>query len=144
MKFDNAGSGMYFQYEEDVECGVNHFTIPTEGGPKWAEITETAANKEAEVKSELAKEENVEKAVESGQRKRRFAQKGESQPEVNLVTKVPLDAQYLLMIGVIFQDEASVAKLDIEFKGPLGYLSAFEYPLLTFFKVSQVLTPTKN
>jgi len=134
MKFDNAGSGMYYQYEEDVKCNVNHFSIPTEGGPKWAEITETAANKEAEVKSELAKEENVEKAVESGQRKRRFSQKGESQPEVNLVTKVPLDAQYLLMIGVIFQDEASVANLQIEFEGPLGYLSAFEYPLLTFFK----------
>merc|ERR1711892_627616 len=102
MKFDNAGSGMYYQYEEDVKCNVNHFSIPTEGGPKWAEITETAANKEAEVKSELA--------------------------------KVPLDAQYLLMIGVIFQDEASVANLQIEFEGPLGYLSAFEYPLLTFFK----------
>ena len=55
--------------------------------------------------------------------------------DTHLVTTTPLDAQYLLMLTVDFKDEKSVAKLQIEFKGPLGYLSAMEYPLLTFFMV---------
>ena len=91
-----------------------------------------------EEKIEEAKEENLEKAVESGQRKRRspFVPSGTSIPDVNLVTKVPLDAQYLLMIGIMFEDANSEADLNIEFMGPLGYLSAMEYPLLTFYMVS--------
>ena len=58
--------------------------------------------------------------------------------EAHLVTTTPLDAQYLLMLTVDFKDADSVAKLQIEFKGPLGYLSAMEYPLLTFFMVRKL------
>ena len=58
--------------------------------------------------------------------------------DTHLVTTTPLDAQYLLMLTVDFKDEKSVAKLQIEFKGPLGYLSAMEYPLLTFFMVRKL------
>ena len=58
--------------------------------------------------------------------------------DTHLVTTTPLDAQYLLMLTVDFKDAESVAKLQIEFKGPLGYLSAMEYPLLTFFMVRKL------
>ena len=79
----------------------------------------------------------MEKAIETGQRKRRFVSGvDDKMPEANLVTKVPADAQYLLMIGILFLDDDSSANLEIEFKGPLGYLSAMEYPLLTFYMVS--------
>ena len=77
----------------------------------------------------------MEKAIETGQRKRRFVSGINDMPDINLVTKVPADAQYLLMIGILFLDDDSSAKLEIEFKGPLGYLSAMEYPLLTFYMV---------
>ena len=68
-------------------------------------------------------------------RKRRASEMSDT----HLVTKTPLDAQYLLLLTVDFKDEMSVAKLAIEFKGPLGYLSAMEYPLLTFFMVRKFI-----
>merc|ERR1711962_1237496 len=43
------------------------------------------------------------------------------------------------MLTVDFKDKESVAKLLIEFKGPLGYLSAMEYPLLTFFMIMTIV-----
>lgn len=93
-----------------------------------------------EEKIEEVKEENMEKAIETGQRKRRFVSGKNDMPDINLVTKVPADAQYLLMIGILFLDDDSSAKLEIEFKGPLGYLSAMEYPLLTFYMVRLILS----
>ena len=48
MKFDNTGSGMYFEYTEEVDCQSNHFTIPADG-PKWKEIVETTEDKKEEV-----------------------------------------------------------------------------------------------
>jgi len=136
MKFENSGSGMYFVYEEDVDCQSNHFNVPSSpDDPKWQQIDEKIQEKEAELeeKIEEVKEENMEKAIETGQRKRRFVSGKNDMPDINLVTKVPADAQYLLMIGILFLDDDSSAKLEIEFKGPLGYLSAMEYPLLTFY-----------
>ena len=82
----------------------------------------------------------MEKAIETGQRKRRFVSGINDMPDSNLVTKVPADAQYLLMIGILFLDDDSSAGLEIEFKGPLGYLSAMEYPLLTFYMVRLFLS----
>ena len=50
MKFENSGSGMYFVYEEDVDCQSNHFNVPASpDDPKWQQIDEKIQEKEAEV-----------------------------------------------------------------------------------------------
>ena len=50
MKFENSGSGMYFVYEEDVDCQSNHFNVPSSpDDPKWQQIDEKIQEKEAEV-----------------------------------------------------------------------------------------------
>ena len=51
------------------------------------------------------------------------------------LTRTIADSQYLLIIGVKFEDEKSSADLKIVMHGPKGYLSAHEYPLLNFYMV---------
>lgn len=141
-RFSDAGEGMYFVYEGEVGCDQNLLTFDTDNPPKWKEIEKSIEQEEQKIEDEIEdiKQDNIEKAEETGQRKRRAFKAPEgSIPEAHKITSVPLDAQYLLMIGIMFEDEKSVANLNIEFMGPLGYLSAMEYPLLTFFKIMTIV-----
>ena len=48
-------------------------------------------------------------------------------------------SKFLLIIGVTFLDDDSKADLQINFRGPKGYLSAAEYPLRNFYLVRRSL-----
>ena len=61
--------------------------------------------------------------------------RGLNTQDVKKITTTPNDSQYLLIVGVEFQDNSSSAGIIIIMKGPLGYLSASEYPLLNFYMV---------
>jgi len=139
MKFKEGGNGQWFSYEETVDCGHNHLS-PDPATAKWHQIKDRSPNPMDDMNAKLDAEEKAvaekEDAKEESKSRRRRASE---MSDTHLVTTTPLDAQYLLMLTVDFKDEKSVAKLQIEFKGPLGYLSAMEYPLLTFFMIMTIV-----
>lgn len=135
MRFESGGQGQYFEYEEEVDCGHNHLNAPSE--TKWHQIAAKPATPEEQIEQDVNDKINEKAAEKEGARKRRSDVIGMGPS--HLVTKTPLDAQYLLLLTIEFQDTKSKADLAIEFKGPLGYLSAMEYPLLTFFMIMTIV-----
>jgi hypothetical protein len=139
MKFKEGGNGQWFSYEETVDCGHNHLS-PDPATSKWHQIKALSPDPTDELNAKLDAEEKAvaekEDAKEEAKSRRR---RSSEMSDTHLVTTTPLDAQYLLMLTVDFKDTESVAKLQIEFKGPLGYLSAMEYPLLTFFMIMTIV-----
>ena len=70
--------------------------------------------------------------------------KGLKISDLKLLTTTQTDAQYLLIIGVKFEDKESSAELKILMHGPKGYLSAHEYPLLNFYMVKTQNNSAEN
>lgn len=157
LKFPQGGDGLYQKIEEELECGSSQLTDHSQEA--WKPINKEMEQYKEDIQSEIDgtkatrkrrdDEETKPQDVADGQvvltddggglvvgeKSESSDWKGLKTKDVKLITTTKADSQYLLIIGVKFMDEASSAELKIIMKGPKGYLSAHEYPLLNFYMV---------
>lgn len=157
LRFGEYGDGVYQKFDDEITCDGDQFT--DHSTDPWKKINKNMDDLKETIKSEAKGDEKSRKRRDTEDpSKPQDAAEGEAivtagdgsivlsktessdwnglnVNDVHKITTTPHDSQYLLIIGVKFLDEQSKAELKIIMKGPKGYLSAHEYPLLNFYMV---------
>ncbi|CAG5098339.1 Oidioi.mRNA.OKI2018_I69.XSR.g15579.t1.cds [Oikopleura dioica] len=133
MRKEDGGKGVYQKFEETISCNQNHLTDRSD--EPWQPIDQVF-NEKKEEDAKTRKRREGETDIDDTGNSISYRPSPHSLGDlskINTITTTDRDAQFLLIIGVTFLDDDSKADLQINFRGPKGYLSAAEYPLRNFY-----------
>jgi hypothetical protein len=135
MRKEDGGRGVYQKFEETISCSQNHLTDRSE--EPWQPVSKVFQNEETKTRKRREGETDI---VDAGNAIAYLPSPHSLHDlsPIHRITKTDRDAQFLLIIAINFVDDDSNANLQINFRGPKGYLTAAEYPLRNFYLVSLV------
>jgi hypothetical protein len=135
MRKEDGGRGVYQKFEETISCSQNHLTDRSE--EPWQPVSKVFQNEaENNEETKTRKRREGETDIVDAGNAIAYLPSPHSLHDlspIHRITKTDRDAQFLLIIAINFVDDDSNANLQINFRGPKGYLTAAEYPLRNFY-----------
>lgn len=141
MRDADGGKGVYQKFEQSVDCSQNHLQdhssdpwLPVDVIFEHTPVSTSPGQKTEGTRRRREGETDIDDEGHPLTYHNTHNNMMDLQPE-NTITTTDRNAMFLLIVGISFADDDSSADLQINFRGPKGYLAATEYPLLDFYLV---------